>query len=64
MQKMDLEMASALLEAGAEMDEATAQDAFWAAVQLTESAGEEGPLPVEVPRLLHHVFDADFQQWE
>ena len=58
----DAAMVSAFLATGAELDEATAQAAFWVAVQRLEAAAEGAPLPEEVPLLLQHVFAADLQQ--
>jgi len=57
----DAAMLSTLMEAGAEMDEATAEAAFWAAVKATETVSADEALPLEVPRLLHLVFDADMR---
>jgi len=54
-------MMSALLDNGAEMDEKTADMAFVAAVEAVEMMTEDEMLSVDVPRLLHHVFDADMQ---
>jgi len=60
-QQGDSEMVTALLEGGAEMDEETAQAAFMAAVKQVEATGEDEALSTDVPRLLHHVFDADMR---
>jgi len=54
-------MLSMLLDAGAEMDDEMTQAVFWTAVAAVEAAPEDSPPPVEVPRLLHHVFDADMR---
>ena len=61
-QKGDAAMLSALVEGGAVMDEDTAHDAFWAAVQMCETVPEGASLSPAVPELLAHVFDADMQQ--
>lgn len=61
-QKGDSAALGAMLDAGATLDEETAQEVFWAAVQLCESKPEEVALSADVPRLLRHVFDADMQQ--
>jgi len=58
----DAAMVSAFVASGAELDEATAQAAFWVAVQRLEAAADGAPLPAEVPALLQHVFAADMQQ--
>ena len=53
-------MLCALLGGGAALDGETVQAAFWTAARLAEQTADGGLLPEEVPRLLHHVFDADF----
>eukprot|EP00322_Chrysochromulina_rotalis_P005275 CAMPEP_0115852768 /NCGR_PEP_ID=MMETSP0287-20121206/13164_1 /TAXON_ID=412157 /ORGANISM="Chrysochromulina rotalis, Strain UIO044" /LENGTH=486 /DNA_ID=CAMNT_0003306835 /DNA_START=100 /DNA_END=1557 /DNA_ORIENTATION=+ len=58
--KGDAAMLSAFSDVGLHIDEEAAQDAFWAAVQLTES-NEGESISAAVPQLLHHVFDADFR---
>ena len=60
-QKGDAAMVSALVAAGAVMDEETVHDAFWTAVQLVEEKPEDVPLSDAVPGLLRHVFDADIR---
>lgn len=55
-------MVSALLRAGAHLNEETVQTAFWTAVGMAEQTSEDGQLSADVPGLLHHVFDADFEQ--
>ena len=59
--KGDAAMLSVLLEAGAEVDEESVQFAFWVAVAAVESTAEDEALSTDVPRLLHHIFDADFR---
>jgi hypothetical protein len=45
-----------------EMDEATTNAVFWAAVKAVDRAEEENnPLSADVPKILHHVFDADMR---
>ncbi|GMH68984.1 hypothetical protein TrRE_jg2022 [Triparma retinervis] len=51
-----------MLEDGHRMDEETTDRAFWSVVQAVDKAeAEDKPLPVEVPRMLHHIFEADHQ---
>ena len=57
----DAAMLSALRDAGAQMDEETAHAAFWAAVSLVDNIKDDEALSAEVPRLLRHVFEADFE---
>ena len=61
MQQGNTAMVRTLLDGGAKLDENTVQVAFGMAVELCEATPEEGPLPADAPRLLHHVFDADFE---
>ena len=58
-QQGNAQMLGALIDAGARMDEETAQAAFWAAVKISDSTPETAALPADVPRLLHRIFDAD-----
>ena len=61
--KMDATKVSSLLEAGLEMDEETTNAAFWAVVNAVDRAEAlDQPLSPDVPRMLHHIFDADHQQ--
>lgn len=55
------ELMEELLAAGATMDEEAADAAFWAAVRAVEQTPEDQGLPLEVPRLLRLVFDADLE---
>eukprot|EP00571_Detonula_confervacea_P009891 CAMPEP_0172300772 /NCGR_PEP_ID=MMETSP1058-20130122/2792_1 /TAXON_ID=83371 /ORGANISM="Detonula confervacea, Strain CCMP 353" /LENGTH=698 /DNA_ID=CAMNT_0013010659 /DNA_START=13 /DNA_END=2109 /DNA_ORIENTATION=- len=58
--RMDATTISSLLEHGAKMDEETTDAAFWAVVRAVDRAEEEDkPLSADVPRMLHHIFDAD-----
>jgi hypothetical protein len=60
--EMDATTVSALLEAGLEMDEETADAAFWSVVRAVDRAeAQDQPLPADVPRMLHHIFDADLR---
>lgn len=60
--EMNATEVSALLEKGLEMDEETADAAFWAVVRAVDQAEEQDqPLSTDVPRMLHHVFDADLR---
>mmetsp|Transcript_122241 Transcript_122241/g.353441 ORF Transcript_122241/g.353441 Transcript_122241/m.353441 type:complete len:529 (+) Transcript_122241:98-1684(+) len=57
---MDTMKVSELLEQGAEIDEALADAAFWLVVEAVDKAEEEDqPLSPDIPRMLHHIFDAD-----
>ena len=61
--RMDAEAVSTLMEQGLVMDEATTDAAFWAVVRAVDRAeAEDKPLSADVPRMLHHVFDADLRQ--
>jgi len=56
----DAATVGAFLEAGHFMDEATTDAAFWAVVRAVDAAeAADAALPLEVPRMLHHIFDAD-----
>jgi len=55
-----LAILSSMLQAGAVLDAETVQATFWTAAQMAEEAAGLGELPPQVPELLHHVFDADF----
>lgn len=60
--QLDVTTVSSLLERGLEMDEKTTNAAFWAVVKAVDRAEEEDqPLSADVPRMLHHVFDADMR---
>ena len=55
-------MVSTLIDGGATLDENTVQAAFGIAVGLCEAADRDGgELDEAMPRLLHHVLDADFR---
>ena len=56
-------MIQALREHGAEMDIDTANAAFWAAVSAVEKTPDDEALSADVPRLLHHIFDADMRHF-
>jgi len=57
---MDATSVSSLLDAGYEMDEETTDAAFWAVVNDVDRAEQaDQPLSADVPRMLHHIFDAD-----
>ena len=59
----DGRMIQALREHGAEMDIDTANAAFWAAVSAVEKTPDDEALSADVPRLLHHIFDADMRHF-
>uniref|UniRef100_A0A7S2EIC4 Fe2OG dioxygenase domain-containing protein n=1 Tax=Trieres chinensis TaxID=1514140 RepID=A0A7S2EIC4_TRICV len=60
--QMDATTVSNLLESGLEMDESMTDAAFWAVVQAVDRAEElDQPLSTDVPRMLHHIFDADLR---
>jgi hypothetical protein len=60
--QMDTTTVSAMLESGLEMDEITTDVAFWAVVEAVNKAEKlDQPLSADVPRMLHHIFDADLQ---
>lgn len=53
---------SYLVEEGQHLDVETADAAFWAVVDAVDAAeAADEPLPGDVPRMLHHVFDADMR---
>lgn len=59
-EKVDSTKVASLLEGGLEMDEEITDAAFWAVVNAVDAAEKEDkPLPADVPRMLHHIFDAD-----
>lgn len=59
---MDATKVSELIEAGLEMDEATTNAAFWAVVRSVDQAeAQDKPLSADMPRMLHHIFDADLK---
>lgn len=59
---IDAAKVAELLSAGFEMDEETTDAAFWAVVDAVDRAEQaDKPLPVNVPRMLHHIFDADLR---
>lgn len=54
---------SAMLEAGLKMDKETTDAAFWAVVKSIDDAEEQDKaLSADVPRMIHHIFDADMEQ--
>jgi hypothetical protein len=58
--QLDTRKVSNLLEEGLELDEATTNAAFWAVVHEVDRAEEaDEPLGADVPRMLHHIFEAD-----
>ena len=58
--KMDSLAVTSLIEAGLEMDEETTNAAFWNVVRDVDKAErEDKAIPADVPRMLHHIFDAD-----
>ena len=58
--QLDAAKVSALLESGSELDESTTDAAFWAVVSAVDAAeAADAALPPSVPRMLHHIFDAD-----
>eukprot|EP00563_Minutocellus_polymorphus_P016147 CAMPEP_0181050762 /NCGR_PEP_ID=MMETSP1070-20121207/16690_1 /TAXON_ID=265543 /ORGANISM="Minutocellus polymorphus, Strain NH13" /LENGTH=267 /DNA_ID=CAMNT_0023129731 /DNA_START=19 /DNA_END=819 /DNA_ORIENTATION=+ len=49
-------------DSGSEMDEAATDAAFWAVVEAVDRAeAADAALPAAVPRMLHHIFDADMR---
>jgi hypothetical protein len=59
---MDVTTVSAILQQGLEMDEATTDAAFWAVVkEVDRSEAEDKAISADVPRMLHHIFDADMR---
>jgi hypothetical protein len=60
--QLDSNTVASLIEAGLEMDEPTTNAAFWKVVQAVDRAeAEDKPLSADVPRMLHHIFDADLK---
>ena len=58
--QLDVATVSSLLAGGLEMDAATADAAFWAVVaEVDRAEAADEALSPDVPRMLHHVFDAD-----
>ena len=58
--QLDSAKVSSLIDAGLKMDEATTSAAFWSVVTAINTAEKEDqPLSADVPRMLHHIFDAD-----
>lgn len=61
-ERLDVDAVDTLLASGVKMSEETTGAAFWAVVnEVDRCEREDKPLPGEVPRMLHHVFDADLQ---
>ena len=59
---LDATTVSAMLESGSEMDEATTEAAFMAVAQEIDRAeAADEALSADVPRMLHHIFDADMK---
>jgi len=60
--KLNATKVSQFLERGIPMDEATTNAAFWAVVKAVDTAeAQDKPLSADVPRMLHHIFDADLR---
>ena len=60
--QLDADKVSALLTSGSELDEATTDAAFWSVVEAVDAAeAADAALPPTVPRMLHHIFDADLR---
>jgi hypothetical protein len=60
--EMDATAVSALLQTGLQMDEVTTDAAFWEVVRAVDRAEKlDQPLSADVPRMLHHIFDADLR---
>ena len=58
--QLDSTKVASLIESGLQMDESTTSQAFWAVVRAVDIAEKEDqPLSEEIPRMLHHIFDAD-----
>ncbi len=58
--QLDSAKVSSLIDTGLKMDEATTSAAFWSIVRAIDTAEQEDqPLSADVPRMLHHIFDAD-----
>eukprot|EP00535_Pseudo-nitzschia_heimii_P003816 CAMPEP_0197175886 /NCGR_PEP_ID=MMETSP1423-20130617/1977_1 /TAXON_ID=476441 /ORGANISM="Pseudo-nitzschia heimii, Strain UNC1101" /LENGTH=615 /DNA_ID=CAMNT_0042625135 /DNA_START=209 /DNA_END=2056 /DNA_ORIENTATION=+ len=60
--RLDADTVDALLSTDGDlaMDEATTEAAFWAVVRSVDKAeAENRPLSGNVPRMLHHIFEAD-----
>jgi len=61
-EKLDTDTVSTLIEAGAEMDEATTERAFWTVVNAVDDAeANDLPLSSDMSNMLHHIFDADLK---
>jgi hypothetical protein len=61
-ERMDVDEVDELLASGVRMNEETTTAAFWAVVnEVDRCEREDKALPGAVPRMLHHVFDADMQ---
>lgn len=59
---MDASKVTELLKEGIEMDPIAANAAFWSVVNAVDRAEEEeSPLSGDIPRMLHHVFEADMK---
>ena len=57
---LDASTVSAFAKKGITMDEETTEAAFWAVVNEVDRAEQQDePLSANVPRMLHHIFDAD-----
>jgi len=57
---LDADRVDALIAAGVHMDEATTDRAFWSVVNAVDRAEmEDKPLSGDIPRMLHHIYDAD-----
>eukprot|EP00536_Pseudo-nitzschia_multiseries_P001455 jgi/Psemu1/283028/fgenesh1_pg.18_\ len=60
--EMNVDAIDTMLETGVRMDDETVEAAFWSIVSTVDRCeAEDKALPGSVPRMLHHVFDADLQ---
>eukprot|EP00536_Pseudo-nitzschia_multiseries_P015611 jgi/Psemu1/263085/estExt_Genewise1Plus.C_9190018 len=60
--EMNVDAIDTMLESGVRMDDETVEAAFWSIVSTVDRCeAEDKALPGSVPRMLHHVFDADLQ---
>lgn len=60
--KMDATAVSAALASGASMTEEQTDSAFWTVIRAVDRAeADDKALPADVPKMLHHIFDADMQ---
>jgi len=60
--ELDADAVSNMLNAGLTMNEETTNTAFWTVVNAIDTAeASDQPLSGDVPRMIHHIFDADHQ---